>query len=351
MNLFVQLFKSIGALAAIILFVGFVASNDNDGLLEGTENATISKASLLPGGESETVVSLGDAAEGPSEMVFRSRSLSEGDAVRPAAYESTSVNPSRTATRRAVTHSEIEEWVQMNAAQSYLEAEKETVAPGVILATGIYFLQQGQADSRTNAAEIASYLVNVREHASSRAKAHMKYIANSGEWFEGLSLAGFDGAQIEQVFRDYQLGAYDKLMYSRHVERKIEQPERAAEVSELALDRADRNRNLAEAYNEYADRSEVRAKYALPTIKKPEALSAGEVSAGRTEAESFRVGESRTYQEPRQFWSVLKEVIALEKGYDSWDAYQEEHPRAADRAFQRRSDIMSNGGLMKVTRK
>lgn len=351
MNLFVQLFKTIGALAAIILFVGFVASSDKGAILDGSENATISKAGLLPGGDANTVVNLDDRSEGPSEMVFRTRTISEGEALRPATFQTTEIKPERADTRRGISHYEIEEWVQMNVAQAYLEAEKETVSPGVILATGIYFLQEGQADARINAAEVASYLVNVREQASSRAKAHMKYIANSGEWIEGLSLAGFDGAQIEEVFRSYQLGAYDKQMYSRHVERKIEQPERAESASNLALDRTERNRNLAEAYNEYADRSEVRAKYALPTIKKPEALSTGEVSAGRTEAESFAVGESRTYEDPRKFWAVLKEVIALEKGYDNWSAYHQDHPRTADRLFQRRSDIMANGGLMKVTRK
>lgn len=348
MNLFVQLFKSIGALAAIILFVGFVASSDKGSFLDGAENATVSTASLLPGGDANTVVSLGDNSEGPSEMVFRPRAATEAG---PSAMESTAVRPERGSVRRTVTHYEIEEWVQTNVAQSYLEAEKETVSPGVILATGIYFLQQGQADARINAAEIVDYLVNVREHASSRAKAHMKYIANSAEWFEGLSLAGFDGAQIEDVFREFQLGAYDRQMYSRHVERKIEQPDRATEEGTLALDRNERNRNLAEAYNEYADREEVRAKFALPSIKKPEALSTNEVSAGRAEAESFDIGESRTYQDPREFWAVLKEVIALEKGFDSWEEYQAEYPRAADRAFQRRSDLMATGGMMKVTRK
>ncbi|MEL6973527.1 MAG: hypothetical protein AAFO02_25465, partial [Bacteroidota bacterium] len=81
------------------------------------------------------------------------------------------------------------------------------------------------------------------------------------------------------------------------------------------------------------------------------ALAIEEVNAGRQEAESFGKGESRTYSEPRHFWSVLKEVIALEKGYESWDAYQADHPKSADRAFQRRSDIMANGGVMKVTRR
>lgn len=352
MNFFTQLFKALGALAAIILFVGFVSSGDKKSFLyaDNPEDASIAEAGVYAG-EPNTVVSLDAAAEGPSEMVFRPRSATaKSESLRPASYDSGERASSATR-RRAVSANEIEQWVQMNAAQSYLEAEKETISPGVILATGIYFLEEGQADARINAAEIAAYLVNVRDQASSRAKAHMKYIANSAQWFEGLSLAGFDGQQIERLFQRHQLAAYDKQMYSRHVERKIEQPEMASESSSLAVDRNERNRNLAEAYNEYADREDVRAKYALPSIKKPEALSSKEVSAGRREAMSFDKGESRVYKDPRQFWSVLKEVIALEEGFDSWEEYHAEHPRAADRAFQGRSDIMAAGGVMKVTRK
>lgn len=348
MNFFVQLFKFFGALGALVVGVGFISSADKPGFLDSdAEHATVSTASMLPG-EPSTVISLDDAAERPSAMVFRP---ADRAAVRPTSSEYSSSREVRPSNRQSsLSAYEIEAWVQTNVAQSYLEAEKETIAPGVILATGIYFLQQGQADAGMNAAAVAAYLADIRNHASSRAKAHMKYIANSTEWFEGLNLAGFDGQQIERLFREYQLSAYDKQMYSRHVERKVEQPDMASEVTELALDREERNRNLAEAYNEYADRQEVRAKFALPTIKKPEALSTREVSEGRQEAESFGKGESRTYKDPRQFWSVLKEVIALEKGYDSWSDYQEAHPRSSDRAFQRRSDIMATGGVMKVTR-
>lgn len=348
MNFFVQLFKFFGALGALIVGVGFISSTDKpDFLHANTESSTVSTAGVLSG-EPGTVISLDAAADSPSAMVFRP---TERAAMRPASNQSSAEREVRPSSRRnSLSAYEIEQWVQTNVAQSYLEAEKETIAPGVILATGIYFLQEGQADARMNAATIANYLADIRNHASGRAKAHMKYIANSKEWFEGLNLAGFDGEQIEQLFREYQLAAYDKQMYSRHVERKIEQPDMASEVTELALDIEERNRNLAEAYNEYADREEVRTKYALPTIRKPEALNTREVSEGRKEAESFGEGESRTYNNPREFWSVLKEVIALEKGYDSWDEYQDVHPRSADRAFQRRSDIMATGGVMKVTR-
>ncbi|MEL7424374.1 MAG: hypothetical protein AAFN81_15350 [Bacteroidota bacterium] len=351
MNFFVQLSKFFGALVAIVLCVGYLSSGDKASFLhaENPETSTMSAAGMLSG-EPGTVVSL-DANDSPSEMVFRPGTGATAESLRPATNERADRRSSASANRRAVTAYEIEEWVQTNAAQSYLEAERGTISPGVILATGIYFLEQGQADARMNAAEVAAYLTEIRDQASSRAKAHMKYIANSEQWIEGLSMAGFDGQQIAQVFKHYQLRAYDKEMYSRHVERRIEQPERAAEVTSLALDRNERNRDLAEAYNDYADREDVRTKYALPTIKKPAALAVEEVSAGRQEAESFAKGESRTYSEPRHFWSVLKEVIALEKGYESWDAYHADHPKSADRAFQRRSDIMANGGVMKVTRR
>ena len=58
-----------------------------------------------------------------------------------------------------------------------------------------------------------------------------------------------------------------------------------------------------------------------------------------------------TYDNPRLFWSVLQEVIALENDYKSWDNYRADHSAAAEKEFQRRSDIMALGGEMKVTRK
>jgi hypothetical protein len=253
--------------------------------------------------------------------------------------------------RASMTAREVEDWIQLNVSQTYLEAEQETMSPGVILATGVYFLQSGTGDMTMTAADVAAYLKEVRQTAKADAKARMKYIANSEEWFEGLKMAGFDGDRIADIFSEHQLAAYDKQMFNRHVERKIERTDYATKDVHLAADAKTRNRDLADAYNDYANRSNVRAKLSLPSRVAAEPLSEREISDSRREALSIGSGQSKTYDDPRVFWAVLKEMIALENDYPSWDAYQSAHPNDADRAFQSRSDIMATGGVMKVSRR
>jgi hypothetical protein len=364
MNFILQLFKYFGAFAAIVLCIGFVSKSDLASLINTQTSQEFSEDELGPtqeyatlslgksredlrGESSSTRRSLADRSELPT---FRDAPRSNSD-VRTVVH--TDVNPvNDRSSRSAVRGSDINSWIDMSVAQTFLEAEKETISPGVILATGIYFLQQGQGDLSMSAADVAAYLAEVRDNASTEAKSHMKYIANSEEWFEGLSLAGFDGQEIASIFDRKGLAVYDKAMYSRHVERKVEQADYSGTSSALDANEDIRKRNLAEAYNDYADRPEVRKKYGLPSkVNAPAPITAAEVSEGQKEALAFRKGESKTYDNPRLFWSVLQEVIALENDYKSWDAYQADHSSAAEREFQRRSDIMALGGDMKVTRK
>ncbi|WP_367389360.1 hypothetical protein [Lewinella sp. LCG006] len=361
MNFFLQLFKYAGAFAAIVLCIGFVSKSDLSSLLSTQTSQAFSEDELAPTQEYATL-GLGKAREDlrgesssprggfsdRSELpTFRDAPRSSSN-IRTVAH--TDIAPVNN--RNVVSSSDINSWIDMSVAQTFLEAEKETISPGVILATGIYFLQQGQGDLSMSAADVAAYLAEVRDNAGAAAKSHMKYIANSEEWFEGLSLAGFDGVQIASIFDRKGLAVYDKAMYSRHVERKIEQPEYSGDPSALVSNDDVRKRNLAEAYNDYADRPEVRKKYGLPSsVNTPAPITKAEVSEGQSEALSFRKGESKTYDNPRLFWSVLQEVIALENDYKSWDAYRADHGATAEKEFQRRSDIMALGGEMKVTRK
>lgn len=365
MNFILQLFKYFGALAAFVLCIGFVSKTDLTSLLEKQVSQEFEETDLEPTQEYATM-SFSRAKENYSDVNdrrtpksgFSDRAALPVFREKPNSREVTTVATKAPSSARRVSSSrnsinqrDINSWVEMSAAQTFLEAEKETMSPGVILATGIYFLQQGQGDLSMNAADVAAYLAEVRDNASADAKKHMKYIANSEEWFKGLSLAGFDGNRIADIFDQLELAAYDKAMYSRHVERKIEQDDYTADASALGADETTRKRNLADAYNEYADRPEVRKKYGLPSAKAPAAISSSEVSEGREEAQSFRKGESRIYDNPRLFWSVLQEMIALEHDYDSWDSYQSDYPSAANKEFQNRSDIMALGGEMKVNRK
>ncbi|MEM1215644.1 MAG: hypothetical protein AAGJ82_08170 [Bacteroidota bacterium] len=352
MNVILKLAQVIGMGLAVFIGAGYVATTNFDSapdtpITEQVAMASVAEQSTLTApAADERMVRVRPAAPATGQRTVAADR-------RPAPADRAS-RPARTAPRhqRAISGRAIEDWIQVNAASTYLEAEQETISPGVILATGVYFLQEGQGDASMTATDVSAYLAAVRQAASAEAKAHMKYIANSEEWFEGLQLAGFDGAQLRRIFRSHQLAAYDQQMYSRHVSRKVERgTEYTVANHALAAEATVRDRELAGAYNDYADRTEVRQKFDLPTLTAPAPMDKREVSSGRQEAESFEPGESRTYQSPREFWAVLQEMIALENDYSSWEAYRASNRTRADKAFQMRSDIMAKGGIMKVTRR
>jgi len=353
MESILQITKYLGAFAAIVLFIGFLSSSgitiDGHQDISSVEEMSFSTADPRRAGSEEGAVNAYDKPERAVRIHPEDANASERPD-RATALPTGAPSRSRSASS-TVSVREIEDWVQMNAAQTYLEAEKETMSPGVILATGIYFLQQGKGDASMNAASVAGYLAEVRQSATAAAKSHMKYIANSDEWFQGLNLAGFDGDRLAAIFATHQLAAFDKQMYTRHVEKKIEQPTYTGKDATLAADQHTRSRSLAVAYNDYADRPEVRAKYNLPTRIAAKPMDRREVTQGRQEAEQFALGETRTYQDPRIFSAVLQEIIALEQGYPSWNDYKAANVQAANKEFQIRSNIMSMGGMMKVTRK
>lgn len=346
MNFLLQLSKYLGAFAAIVLCIGFVTRSDFS-LPKSVEEATVTESSL-DFTDGERSVALGDR---PSNYNSSNRTVSAPDRSGSLDSRPTSSSIDERSKRRAIAGADIQDWIQTNLSQTFLEAEKETMSPGVILATGVYFLEVGQGDLSMNAADVSSYLAEVRKTASSKAKRHMKYIANSEEWFAGLKIAGFDSDRIAAIFSDYRLGAYDKQMFNRHVEKKIEQEDYTVEDEQLVASPEIRQKDLAEAFNSYADRPEVKKKYGLPTFKAAEPMSSREISEGRREAESLSPGETKEYDDPRFFWSVLQEMIALEHGYDTWEDYKAANSQAADREFQSRSNVMATGGIMKVTRK
>lgn len=355
MKSILQLFKVFGAIAAVVLCVGFVASTDNDLLkaygvdrLEEVNFATVDNSNPFSSLQRNVRI----ANYNDNEHVVRNRPTSEPLAVlhRPTNNDHHKTPKAASKTRK-LSAQQIENWIQLNVAQTYLEAEKETVSPGVILATGVYFLQQGSGDETMNAADIVNYLKDVRKNASKDAKACMRYIANSNEWFKGLKLAGFDGDKIAKIFASHELAAYDKQMYARHIERKIERGTSSTKDADLAADEATRTKNLATAYNDYANRSDIRKKHALPAFKAPKPMAKEEVSKGRAEALSFKAGETRTYKDARFFFAVVQEMIALEQGFDNWEAYKKAQPQAASKAFQARSNIMAMGGRMQVSKK
>lgn len=351
MNFFLQFFKLLGVLAALVFGMGWLskAGIPLSGMVKmaTVQRLTDDDAPAAPANDDQLLAEY----SAPNELVL-SRSGADAPATTHVVLPNSATDsPTRTRTTAASARRvDVAEWIDLNAAQTYLEAERGTMSPGVILATGIYFLNNGRGDMGMDAAEVAAYLADVRENAPAEAKSRMKYIANSQAWFEGLKMAGFDADQISAIYKANNLARYDKQMYSRHVERKVESKPTATTAAALTADKRSRSIDLADAYNDYANRPQVREKNALPKLKKEQPLSSTETSVARREAEAIRAGSSKTYDDARLFWSVLKETIALEQGYPSWDAYRTDHTRNADRAFQSRSNLMALGGVMRVSR-
>ena len=293
MDSILQISKYLGVFSAIVLFIGFLSSSgitkDGQQGITSVEEMRFSTANPERAGSEADGV---NAYDNPERAVrIRPEEARTGERGERADLLPSSAAPRSRSASHTVSVREIEDWVQINTAQTYLEAEKETMSPGGILATGIYFLQQGKGDASMSAASVAAYLAEVRQSATAAAKSHMKYIANSDEWFQGLNLAGFDGDRLAAIFAAHQLAAFDKQMYTRHVERKIEQPTTyAVKDAALAADQPTRSRSLAVAYNDYADRPEVRAKYNLPTRVAAKPMDRREVTKGRQEAEQFQLG-------------------------------------------------------------
>ncbi len=352
MNLFLQTFKYFGAFVAIVLGIGLLSKSDVS-LLGNHEHSTVEQmgiASLSP-----RPATSAPESDRLAEYRLPERSISTApERPRTSNSSTRSTSPARpnvNAGNRSIASSrELENWIQTNASQTFLEAQRETISPGVILATGVYFLQEGQGDMNMSAADVAAYLAAIKDSAPAEAKSRMKYIANSAEWFRGLSMAGFDGERIAAIFDRYDLSIYDKQMYSRHVSGKMEESSYEVSDEALAADRTTRNHSLANAYNDYVEEPALQEEHGLASIVASERMSRSEVSDGRREAESFDPGESKVYDNPRFFFAVLQEIIALEHGYDSWDEYYDINSRAADREFQSRSDIMSLGGKLRITR-
>ena len=178
MNALLQLSRYIGAILAAILCIGLLTRSDIK-LIEGQESSIMSALMPAEAGPVE------DARVSTTDRIPDSYRTTESR-IQRVELPSRPGNRSTRATALPVADRssrprasvDMEAWIELNVAQTFLEAEKETMSPGVILATGLYFLEAGQGDMSMNAADVAAYLAEVRENASRDAKKHMKYIAN-----------------------------------------------------------------------------------------------------------------------------------------------------------------------------
>lgn len=357
-----NVFTLLGILAAIVLFGGYLhrsgirltqdgaataqATEERDAFFETTDSPVREEVNLFDPDRHYR-----DTPEG-FDRVGRSS----------ASAESTST--------AAVSEKEIQRWIRRQGPVAIMEAVRQGVPAGISLAIGVQALQQGRIDLRSdfNQAVVAP-LANYKE---GRERAYFKYSANSDSWLQGLAkTSNYDTRELDAILRRYDLAAYDAEVYlalqnQRREERSspAARPTYAASVATPSENRAASSSRAAE--DEVAD-EKLRSNmaYAMNRLvdKKLEeegksmrfqakAAPAAEIKTqARRSAESIAVGKTKQFSNPTEFHNVLREVLALEAGYDSWADYRAADASGAKRAFVKRSDLMANGGKMLITRK
>jgi hypothetical protein len=352
-----NVFTLIGFLVAVVLSIGFLQKSNYKLVRDG---AAISEASLF----SSDGAAADNADHAPSDRIsLREEDNPANDPFDPPAlgeYRERRGSTSRTPAHRS---GDASKWLSTHGPIAVMEAVRLGVPAGVSLAVGLLQLEQGRLSWNDDfAAKIIAPLANRKSEAPAR----FKYRANSQPWMQGLGELGlYREAELERLFRQYNLGAYDAEVYmalqdddrAQNNRGRVAQaaigavsPARAAskaapEVADEAL-----RRNVAGAMNQYADRELAERGASLRVVAATEA-SAGSATAARRKASALKVGQSMTFESPREFQLVLRELIALEEGYPSWAAYQQDDADGARRQFNRRSDVMASGGAMRITRR
>ncbi len=265
---------------------------------------------------------------------------------------------------------DIQAWIGRTSSAAVLEATRQGVPAGVSLSLGAALLEAGKINERSDfVREVVDPLARLKEKSPESVRNLLKYSANSGKWFEGLDRLGhYRELNLEQWFKRYDLAGYDAETYLalQHNEDR-EQHERgqvheasmgsgllsspaakSQEPSRARQEVADDNLrpNMAYAMNRLSERRLDEKDKAMRFKADPNQ----NVGAARHIAESMRVGEKRRFNDPAAFHAVLREVLAIEAGYASWDAYKAADERTAKRAFARRSDPLISGGKLEVRR-
>lgn len=254
--------------------------------------------------------------------------------------------------------------IQTLAEAAMSTAIEKQIPAGASLALLIYSAERGKQLTTSNLNRIVEYLLGVKYSADEKDKqAYFKYSSNSEKWFQGLGLdrnGGHPKADLLRIYKEYGLKSYDKDVYAFVInpetsrlkfDKKIE-PKSAAPAMQGDFTDEEVRRNHAYAKNRWAETESrgTEAEVKFVPAKKYE-KSAG--NAIRNRVESLSIGESMTFDNPGEYHLAVKEMIALEAGFDSWDAYEIKiGKREADKYFRKRAEkggIMATGTL-KVTR-
>ena len=358
-----NIFTLLGILAAIILFGGYL---HRAGIRVTQQGADAAPATTTT--EQDQFFATEDSpVRGEVEMFDPDRhyrNTPEGfDRVgRSAAAAERSAKP-------AVSETDVQRWIRRQGPVAIMEAVRQGVPAGISLAVSVQALQQGKIDLRSDFNQ--AVVTPLAAYKESGERAYFKYSANSESWLAGLAKASnYDTRELDAILRRYDLAAYDAEVYlALQNERRNDQSSPAArrtyaasvaKPSERETAGSSRSEdevadeklraNMAYSMNRLVDKQLEEKGKDMTFTTRTEPAAEVKTQARRL-AESIAVGKSKSFNNPTEFHNVLREVLALEAGYDSWADYRAADASGAKRAFIQRSDLMANGGKMVITRR
>jgi hypothetical protein len=233
--------------------------------------------------------------------------------------------------------------------------DQRLIPAGVSLALLIQQSEKGKQLHEDNLRKVIDYLVSIKYAASKDDLArYFKYASNSKKWFQGLALArhgGHQESELLRIYNAYQLEQYDQGVRSYVTATGSEQlqfdrkltPRTAAPAVLEDADNEELKRNVAHAKNRWAEK-ESKGTAAEVTFLPAKNADGKTTNAVRKRVQALAPGESLTFDDPAQYHAAVREMIALEQGYDTWSSYEAYLGKdKAGRVFRKRAE---KGGLM-----
>jgi hypothetical protein len=297
--------------------------------------------------------------ERPNEVSRRQRRTNSDDnrqlaVVTPAAPARNSAKASASQIRRSLDQ------LADLAVTSALD-NKNLVPAGASLTLLIMGAEKGKQLTESNLQKVIHLLRSTKQDAPKEdLRNFFKYASNSEKWFEGLQLdhnGGYNLGDLLRIYDQYNLRRYDqdvlamvsgsKMKFDKTYAPAIVAPAIKGEASNAEV-----RRNHAFAKNRWVEKAAGGTEADVKFVAAPQ-KDAASTTALRRKVAALQVGESLSFSKPDDYHAALKELLALENGYDSWKAYETGMGKTqAQRAFRKRSEkgsFFASGGL-KITR-
>jgi hypothetical protein len=280
--------------------------------------------------------------------------------VRPSADRETLVQPRKKNADPSVVN--VNEWVDRFTSLAFLEAQrKEILVPATLsLATGLYMIGQGERIETKEdfLSKVIPYLLDIKNKASQdERKAYFQYAANSDYWLQGMEKRGLNTREIKSLIARYNLKAYDEVVFENIAKKQLANTKvtRVATKTEKpvfvgTMTDKDAVRKHAAEVNKWVEKEMASSSHDLQFAAAGNSRPKSHAEARKAVA-ALQPGESMLFDNLDDFEMAVKELVALESGYKSWDAYFGKEPSKAKRQYRDRSNVMANGMEMRVTRR